>query len=370
MNLEHKVLVNSDCGLMPIKEQSVREAHRGLSWFAPASLRAAHSSGLGTALRLCLGLVMGQAACWAAVPVMRIQPGPVETVVFRDERPVMKYRADPAAYKPYVSYLATPSGVNVLRDAPSDHLHHHGIMFGITVDGVDFWGEMNTQRPGREVLAGPIEAGGRGTILFNTCLLDHALRWIEKPGSPELLQEKRRIECFRIEEDNACTLLTWRSQFVVPANKSSATFSGQHYFGLGLRFVESMDGAAEFFYASPDVKTETVRGDERLASSAWCAFTSFVNGKPVTVAVFDHPTNPRRPATWFTMNKPFTYLSATMNLWKEPCIVGRPGTLDVVYGVAVWDGHASRERVDLAHHKWLLLINEYFAPPKAGAHPG
>lgn len=309
-------------------------------------------------LGLCLYIALAHASTWAVVPVMRIQPGPVETVVFRDERPVMKYHADPAGFKPYVSYLATPTGVNVLRDAPKDHSHHHALMFGITVDGIDFWGEQNAKRPGREALSGPIEASGRGTILFNTCVINHPLRWIEGQNGQEVLQEKRWLECVRLSEDNACTLLTWRSQLAVPANKASVTFSGEHYFGLGLRFVESMDGAAEFIYSSADTKSEVVRGTERLAKASWCAFVSVVGDKPVTVAVFDHPTNPRRPATWFTMNKPFTYISATLNLWKEPFIVGRPGIMDLTYGVAVWDGHVSRERIELTHREWLHLFSE------------
>ena len=39
--------------------------------------------------------------------------------------------------------------------------------------------------------------------------------------------------------------------------------------------------------------------------------------KRTTVAVFDHPTNPRHPATMFTMPN-FAYISATLNLMKEP----------------------------------------------------
>ena len=41
------------------------------------------------------------------------------------------YRSVPA--KPYVKRLTTPGGVNILRDAPHDHLHHHALMMALGV---------------------------------------------------------------------------------------------------------------------------------------------------------------------------------------------------------------------------------------------
>jgi hypothetical protein len=309
------------------------------------------------------------AASLAVTPVMDIARGTNETVVFRDGRPVLKYRYDSGAFKPYVSFLATPSGMNLLRDSPPDHAHHHGLMFGISVDGVDFWGEKVAERPGREVPLGPVEGAGRGNILFTTYSVEQSLRWQEAASGENLLLEKRFVECYRLTEDYNCTLITWRSRFNLPPQKNSVTFGGHHYFGLGMRFVESMDGFGEFIYAQPDVKPEVVRGDERLARAQWCALHSVCQGKPVTVAMFDAPTNPRRPATWFTMSKPFTYLSATLNLWKEPCLVTRPGTLSLTYGVAVWDGHASAEVVELTYQKWLLTLPEEVTPAPTNPKP-
>ena len=37
----------------------------------------------------------------------------------------------------------------------------------------------------------------------------------------------------------------------------------------------------------------------------------------MTVAMFDHPTNVRHPANWFTMTEPFAYLCATLGLQHE-----------------------------------------------------
>ncbi len=57
-------------------------------------------------------------------------------------QPLIQYRYDCVPYKPYIRELFTPGGVQVLRDAPADHWHHHGIMFAVGVNGVTFWSEV------------------------------------------------------------------------------------------------------------------------------------------------------------------------------------------------------------------------------------
>ncbi|MBW7939136.1 MAG: hypothetical protein H3C63_10135, partial [Candidatus Omnitrophica bacterium] len=44
-----------------------------------------------------------------------------------------------------------------------------------------------------------------------------------------------------------------------------------------------------------------------------------------------HKDNPRFPATWFTMTQPFAYLSATLNLSREPLAVKKGEDLDLRY---------------------------------------
>ena len=73
----------------------------------------------------------------------------------------------------------------------------------------------------------------------------------------------------------------------------------------------------------------------------------------MTVALFDHPQNPRHPARMFTMAKPFAYLSATLNLWKEPLKIEAGKPLDLKYAVAVWDGEVDDARVERLYEKWV-----------------
>ena len=145
--------------------------------------------------------------------------------------------------------------------------------------------------------------------------------------------------------------MTWQSKFELPEGTESATITGSHYHGLGVRFIKSMDSAGR--HLNPDGKPGTVfRGNERLLRSTWCAYTANADGKPVTVAIFDHPQNHRHPATFFTMTKPFAYLSATLNLHKEPLKVVSGKPLVLRYAVGVWDGKVENDRIDKLYRLW------------------
>ncbi|HOW65073.1 MAG TPA: PmoA family protein [Candidatus Paceibacterota bacterium] len=310
------------------------------------------------ALLFFTGLVHWSLQSVAAGPVLQIQPGANDTSILRDGRLAFVYRSDATLYKPYVALLTTPSGLNILRDAPADHAHHHGLMFALTANDVDFWGEKVATRPGKQVRTGVPQYSGRGDISFSSYSLRETLQWQDATNGEVLVNENRRVEFHRLAEDSDCHLVTWQSVLTPAADKGSVVLSGHHYFGLGMRFAESMDIGGEFLYADSETKTETVRGDERLARSRWCAFQGLCQGKPVTVAMFDLPSNPRQPATWFTMQKPFVYLSATMDVWRAPFRLSLPQPLAVTYGVAVWDGHVLASQVEVAYRKWLLLLPE------------
>jgi hypothetical protein len=132
-----------------------------------------------------------------------------------------------------------------------------------------------------------------------------------------------------------------------------------------MRFLESMDAAGEFRNRGTD-SVEVVRGDERNFRSPWCAYTASADGKPVTAAMFDHPDNPRHPATWFTMAKPFAYLSATLNLHKEPLKVAADKPLHLRYGVAFWDGRVEPEQIEKVYRSWIDLSLQHTTGSQQG----
>jgi len=283
---------------------------------------------------------------------LRINQDNSTVSIFEGGRPVLRYRYTDVPMKPYVDQLFSPAGVQVLRDAPSDHPHHHGLMYALTVDDVDFWGEVG-QGYGKEkhkslhdVKAATNNDTGRAGFV-------QELVWVGPKSEKPLLVERRAIEAIEVP-DLGATLIEWRCRLQTPPGKDAMVLTGHHYFGLGMRFLASMDNDGRFFNAD-DKPGEVVRGDERLTSTRWCALTAKADGKPVTVAIFDPPANLRHPATMFTMSKPFAYLSATMNEWKEPATVQADKPLNLCYGVALWDGEVDKATVEKLYQRWLKL---------------
>ena len=276
-------------------------------------------------------------------------------VIRADEEVLLHYRYGDAQPKSYVREVFTPNGIGVLLDSPPDHVHHHALMFACAVDGVDFWADdvlhSTGNKPGRQKHRRfpSIGADSSGRWLG----LEEDLTWVSPADETPMLQEQRIIRLRRSTEP-AATLLTWRCRLAVPEGKKSAVLTGSHYHGLGLRFIRSMDAAGEF--RNPDNNPGTIfRGEERLRRSRWCAYTARANGKVVTVAMFDDPDNPRHPATWFTMAKPFAYMSATLKLHEEPLNVLKGKPLALRYGVALWDGRAEMAQIDALYKQWIAM---------------
>ena len=271
--------------------------------------------------------------------------------VRQGERVLLRYRFDEVPYKPYVKEFYTPKGINVLRDSPSDHKHHHALMYAIKVDGVNFWEEH--KEPGREAHQSlrDLETGRiQGTPYAR--FTEH-LNWLGADSDKVLVQEQRTITVFGTSAP-APALLTWKSRFTVPEAKEKAVLGGSHYHGLGMRFLKSMDTVGNFITPTGELG-ELVRGDEHLTPAPWCAYSAPANGDMVTAAMFDSPENIRYPALWFTMKEHFAYLSATMDLWRKPLEIFSKEPLVLRYGVALWDGAADKKQIDAVYRRWLEL---------------
>jgi hypothetical protein len=260
----------------------------------------------------------------------------------------MVYRYADVPFKPYVEFLASPSGVNVLRDAPADHRHHHGLMLALGLEGIDFWAEQPDC--GRQLHRGiGAVRSDRVQDLFRASFTER-IDWIDPRNNKPLMQERRTIEvCYA--EDLEASLLTWESHLSLPPGRSSVQIWGRPYFGLGMRFIQSMDRNGVFLNAAGNTKVEGTNG----VRSNWCAYRAAADGQPLTVAMFDSPENDRHPATWYTLDELFAYLSCTMNLSKEPLILntGKPRVLR--YAVSVWDGEIGAARIEGLYRRWIGL---------------
>lgn len=270
-------------------------------------------------------------------------------LINQGQHSLLSYRYEDVPFKPYVQKLFSPGGINVLRDAPHDHLHHHALMYAVAVDGVNFWEEQT--EPGRQLHMCFDDMRVDGNDDKSQAGFTEQINWINPRSRELLLKEHRTIKVCQIDDTNA-TLLSWQSNLAVPSGKKSMTLTGSHYFGLGMRFLESMDTGGQFLNAANQAG-EVVRGTEELARADWCAYTAEADGKPVTIAMFGHPENLRYPTYWFTMTAPFAYLAATLNLYRESLVVIPDKPLVLRYAVAVWDGRIDKSKIDQVYHSWI-----------------
>ena len=294
--------------------------------------------------RLAAIAALGNALLIAALPALgqdkvKVIGDPSSITLQVAGQTMAEYQCRPQPRKPYLKQLFSPSGVNVLRDAPADHLHHHGLMFAVAVDGVDFWSENEKCGHEKQVGLSDVRPVIRRGITW--CTFTQQIDWVGPDAEALLLKEQRTMESC-VMPDTGATSLIWQSRIEVPPGRQSVTLSGSTYFGLGMRFVQSMDTGGQFRNA--DGKTG-VEGTNDVRSR-WCAYSAAADGKPVTVAMFDCPKNPRQPATWFTMDSRFAYLAATLNLSREPLVVEAGKPLKLRYAVALWDGRVESETIE------------------------
>ncbi len=265
-----------------------------------------------------------------------------------DGHPVMIYKYAEVPYKPYVEQFCTPSGVNVLRDAPSDHLHHHALMLAFKVDGVNYWEERNDPGSQKTIDLAEVKTHESGGIDW-TGFTSH-VDWIGPKEGPVLLKEERTIEV-AVDKEGKASGLSWTSTFTLPEGKDVVTLTGANYHGLGMRFLPSMDTGGSFLNSEGKTGVEGTND----ARAKWCSYSALADGKEVTIALLDHTANPRHPATWFTMTNAFAYLSATLNLSKEPYELRCPETLTLRYALILGEGKIEASRIDKLYTKWTAL---------------
>lgn len=301
------------------------------------------------------GLVLAVGCCGAAVAEdapLRISVEKGAARVLAGDDTLMRYAFEPERFKPCVDVFVTPGGVNVLRDSPHDHVHHHALMFAIKVNGVNFWEERETSGRQAHVRFSPAEVDRDGA----RARLAETLRWLDADGAA-LAHEERVVELYAPEPGRP-SLLSWTTTLRPDGALDRVELGGNHYHGLGMRFLVSMDHTDTFRFAADAQDAEQVRGSEYLRRASWCAFTADADGKQATVAMFDHPSSTRFPALWFTMHTPFNYLSATRNLWREPLEATAQKPAVWRHGVALWDGEADDAAVEAAYQTWLGLCGE------------
>jgi hypothetical protein len=269
---------------------------------------------------------------------------------------VMSCEMDPQRHKPYVSWLSAPGRNNVLRDAPSDHLHHHALMYAIKVNGVNFW-EEPAGAGVQKVVDAPAPVLSITPQGLPKAVLTQSIHWLEPdfaflPDSEAhaLLVETRTLTLVLDPARNE-TALHWQSQFAVGGRTNTVVLTGANYHGLGVRFAEELDAFALHFTASQKPDLSNHRQDTSIFP--WEAVSFSKPGSPATLAMFGHPKNARGDARFFAMKTAFPYLAATQSLDREPLTYRKGDKFELNYLVAVYPEIKTAEALEARCKEWL-----------------
>lgn len=292
---------------------------------------------------------------------LEVERGMVESewVVRHEGKVVCRYSYVPGRYKPYVKELAGVDGRNVLRDAPSDHLHHHALMYAIGVNGLNFWEEAAGAGVQRvvESRAGLPVVRGDGVVEAG---FEQVLHWVS-PGdafladssSRALLVERRHL-VVRVDEVRGDVILDWESEFQVGTVTNEVVLGGANYFGLGMRFLSELDSVAVHF--NEGGRLDLGEGRQDVSQHPWTAVGFERGGWEATLVVMGDPGNGGGDSYFFCMRTPFAYLCATQRLDVVPRRYGAGDTFSLRYGVVVMSGVRDAGEVGGRYRGWLDLV--------------
>ena len=244
-----------------------------------------------------------------AAQVVIVPQGTEKISVQIDGRPFTDFYIGATAPKPYLHPLRAASGAVVTRGFPMaadipgeahDHPHHRGLWFTHgDVNGYDFWANEDSQAgagrgKGRVVLH-RIEktAGGK-----KSGVIEASFDW-KTPDRQVLLREQRRMTFY---SDPQLRIV----DFDITLSPDTEVKFGDTKEGMfALRLAAPLEeeqpkGIAEPVRTGRMVNAQAKTGEKGVwgKRSEWVDYSGRIDGQPVGVAIFDHPTNPRHPTYW------------------------------------------------------------------------
>ena len=251
-------------------------------------------------------------------------------------------------FKPYVRELYTLRGENVLRDAVPDHLHHHGLMYAVCVNGINFWEERNA--PGIQKHVEMLHTGSSEVRGVPAASFTELIHWLgpTNPAAPWLIE--RRTLTLAVDERSQEVALRWDAQFQAGTNASKVTLHGPNYDGLGLRLPESFNHVARFQnsanqpYTAPDT--------HNVISARWTSVSGIMNGRDVMLVLYGRPDNARGDSAFFTMRDAFAYLTAAQGLDKQPLEYQAGDRFSLSYLLTVYPENKSPEFIQHRCQLW------------------
>jgi Family of unknown function (DUF6807) len=298
----------------------------------------------------------------ASVKLAREQ-SQIEVIV--DGKPFTTYYFSSATSKPYLMPLRTASGVIVTRGFPvvndvskgdpkgsSFEPHQRPLYFGHgDIDGLDFWGEPvfdkyyndhGHQAYGHMVLKA-VEQANSGNV--------RARFTLNSPNNRVIGEE---TQSFAFDGD--ANTRTIDCEFVLYATNGPLDIGDTKEGTFAIRLAPELSGPHAHMLNSNGASGEKAIWGKR---ADWVSYSGTVDGKPVSITVFDSPQSFRHPTTWharayglFAAN-PFGIREFTGDLNKDGSWTIREGkSVTFRYRVLIRDGEFSASQIAEAYHQY------------------
>lgn len=277
-------------------------------------------------------------------------------------RKLLAYSFAKNQFKPYVRELYSLTGNSVLRDAPADHLHHHGLMYAIRVNGVNFWEEVN--QPGHQrhlkLLAHDtsLSASGLSQASFTELVhwVPHGDRALVDTTTAALLVERRTLT-LTVDETKEEVALAWHAEFEVGERTNRITLHGSEYNGLGLRLPATWDHVAR--HENSENAPWPASGKPGAVPARWGTVSHSVDGRTLHVALFARPRGQAGTNSFFAMTEPFTYLSATQGLDKAPLEYRAGDRFAIDHLVLVYPAARTAAQIETRYLAWARELDDH-----------
>ena len=260
-------------------------------------------------LFLCLFVVSATVTAEDGDPMIELsERGGDRILVTVDGEPFTEYRpggeADGGGHLPYLYPVYGPGGQALTRNWPMaeaegeerDHPHHRSLWFAHGAVGLadgskryDIWnGRDGSAIVHRKILA--VESGESG-------VLRTANSWVD-PGGDEMLGEQRTMT-FRAGTFD--TGQAWRAidfDVRLRAGDAAVVLGDTKEGTMAIRVAPTLRHQGEHA-AGAMLNSEGVEGADVWGKRAsWVHYSGPVDGKPVGIAILDHPGNFRHPTWW------------------------------------------------------------------------
>jgi hypothetical protein len=211
-----------------------------------------------------------------------------------DGKPFTAYYFAATQAKPYFHPLRAPSGKSITRGYPMipdvkgethDHPHQRGAWFTHgDVDGVNFWAEgpamgREVHRRFERVESGP--AMGR---------LTDQIDWVTPAG--KIMLDERRAMIIRSQPE--ARIIDF--EITLRPKDRPVTFRDTKEGAFGLRLTDALTekGIGKIRNSEGGVGEKQTWGKR----ARWVDYSGALDGEPLGVAIFDHPSNLRHPTYW------------------------------------------------------------------------